>query len=484
MTREIREKDFKQQWKRIKQDFENCQKKIRNYDNRPLDDDDRKDKYKNEIVEEYNKIITFIAECIEEFTRDAQKQLLEKIDNLENILINRLQTLGFRLQLPEDRLDVVDIELITKEVNARGSLNDSELFDDASEEVDESLDFEDDQLDQNEVNCTSLSKNKIEEIAGSSTAEDSKVVKSVEKQLIDNHLQNKLKMAPPDADVFMTTCSRHINKHFSGDPLERTAFIKSIKLLKNIGVNDENKKLLASYVQTRLTGKASEWVTEECEDIDEIIKAIEDNCKAENSKVVAGRLMALRADRANLTDFAKRAEQLCEAYQRSLVLEGTSRAKATELTVDKTIDLCKANTASTVVLSMLASYKFEDANEVIAKYTIETRNAVADKQTLHFRSNNRGRANFNKNRNFRNNFHNNNFHNNNNFQARNQSYSNNNGWNGNTQNYRNGNRQSRGNSRGNFNRRENRVNAFNAQGNDNSPPPGENVIQLNRADRN
>lgn len=468
MTREIKEKDFRQQWKQIKQEFENCQKKIRNYDSRPLDDNNRKHKYKKEIVEEYNKVITFIAGCIEQFTRDAQKQLLQKIDDLENILIKRLQTLGFSVQLPEDKLDVIDIALVTGETN----LN---ISSETSDEIDESLDFEDENLDLNEI-----------EIAGSSSTEDNKTVnvKEQAQNTIPQNLLNTNTMAPPDTDSFMNTCSRHLNKHFDGDPLERTAFLKSIKLLISVGVSTENKKLLANFVQTRLSGKASECVPENCEDIDEIVKAIKDNCKAENSKVISGRLMALKADRANLTDFAKRAETLCEAFQRSLILEGTSRAKATELTVDKTIDLCKANTNSTVVLSMLASSKFEDANEVIAKYTIVTRDNLTQNQMLHFRSNNRGRANFNRNS-----------HNNSQSRYRN----NNNGWNGNSQRYRSNNFRGnnnnnyrgnnfgngRGHSRGNFQRndkRQNNVYCNHASGNEQTPPPGENWVRSNQAE--
>lgn len=262
--------------------------------------------------------------------------------------------------------------------------------------------------------------------------------------------------------------------------------------MEKIGETEDNKKILAGFIYTRSTGKAFECVPPNLEKIETITKALEDHCKPENSKVIAGKIMALKADRANLTDFAKRAEQLCESFQRSLVLEGSSRDKAIELTIDKTIDLCKANTTSTAVKSMLASYKFTDANEVIAKYTIETRNAVTDNQILHFRSNNRGRNNYHRNSRNNNNFRNNDFSNN--FRGYNYN-SNNNGWNGNNQiyhntNQNNGNNRNRsynnagGNSRGNFNRNGKRYNtyAMHQSGNDAAPPPGVNQIRMNRAD--
>lgn len=85
------------------------------------------------------------------------------------------------------------------------------------------------------------------------------------------------KMAPPEPEAFLTMCTRHISKHFSGDPLERKAFIKSIKLLQTIAESEPNKKILGNYIHTRLIGKASECVPADSEDIDIIIKAIEDN---------------------------------------------------------------------------------------------------------------------------------------------------------------------------------------------------------------
>lgn len=473
MSKQIEEKSFRDEWKQIKQGFENCQKKLKNYEKRTLTDENRRIEYKNEIVLEFNKITSFVASCIETFERDSQVQLLAKLTNLELILIDRLRIIGFKVtKFPEDKLSVLDESFVIRVSNdesEEAACLDTSIFNDANT----SLDFEDGVDDKTESVKSNESETK--QSNGQSNLIDSGSV-SIENLGTEN-LQ--IEMVAPEADVFLTMCTRHIGKHFSGDPLERNAFINSIKLLQTLAISEPNKKILANFIHTRLIGKASEWVPEGSEDLTVIMKAITDNCKAENSKVVAGRLMALKADRNNLTDFSKKAEQLCEAFQRSLVLEGTSREKAIELTVDKTIDLCKANTTNTVVRSMLASYRFTDANEVLAKYTIESRNVAIDNQMLHFRSNQRGRTNFNRN------FRSNNF----------RSNGNGNGWNGNNQsNYNRGqnnnynrNRNfnnSRGQSRGNFNRNGQRNNMyhFNQSGNDSTPPPGDNAVRMNRAD--
>lgn len=466
MSKQIEEKTFREQWKETKQAFENCQKKLKNYEKRPLIDENRKDEYKKEIIDEFNKITIFVAACIETFTRDSQTKLLAKLTNLEQILVDRLRIIGFKVtEFPTDKLSVLDERFVVKisDDDLKEAENlDTTVFDDANV----SLDFDDNTEEKQHGEQSDLSNNSnensnLENFTGNS-----------------NNLE--FNMVAPEPDAFLTTCTRHISKYFAGDPLERNAFVKSIKLLQSLAINEANKTVLANFIHTRLIGKASEWVPEDAEDIDVIVRAIQANCKAENSKVVAGRLMALKADRNNLTEFSKKAETLCEAFQRSLVLEGTSREKAIELTVDKTIDLCKANTTNTVVRSMLASYKFTDANEVIAKYTIESRNAAIDNQMLHFRSNQRGRASFNRN------FRSNNFRSNGN--------GNGNGWNGNNQsNYNRGQNNNynrgrnfnnfRGQSRGNF-RGGSRSNMyhFNQAGNDSTPPPGDNAVRMNRAD--
>lgn len=200
-------------------------------------------------------------------------------------------------------------------------------------------------------------------------------------------------MAPPDVSGFLASCARQIPNIYWGNPLELAAFINSIELLKKLAVSDENKNILVCYIKTRVAGKAIECIEEENE-LDRVVLALKTNIKPENSKVIAGRLMALQADRANLTDFGKRAEILCESYQRSLILEGTSRKKAVEFTIDRAIELCKVNTTSDIMKAVLVSGRFEDASEVIAKYMIESRNIEEERRIRRFRANDRNRGYF------------------------------------------------------------------------------------------
>lgn len=74
--------------------------------------------------------------------------------------------------------------------------------------------------------------------------------------------------------------------------------------------------------------------------------------KPENSKVIAGRFMAIRADRSNLSDYTKRTETLAEQLNRSLILEDIPSEKANEMTIDRTIELCRSNTSSPMMINV------------------------------------------------------------------------------------------------------------------------------------
>lgn len=52
-------------------------------------------------------------------------------------------------------------------------------------------------------------------------------------------------------------------------------------------------------------------------------------------------MLALKVDRSKMVDFNQQAETLAEAMQRSLIIEGISQAKAREMTIEKTVEVCR-----------------------------------------------------------------------------------------------------------------------------------------------
>lgn len=236
---------------------------------------------------------------------------------------------------------------------------------------------------------------------------------------IDNLFTNT--MANPMTNLeFMNLASKYINKNYSGDPLALSAFINSLELLKDFTTDALNPTFFR-FVKSKLDGKALEAIdgNPAIDTVQKIIDALKAQIRPDNSKVVAGRMLALKPDRAKLTEFSQQAESLAEALQRSLIIEGIPQAKAREMSIEKTVELCRSSAKSDLVKSVLAASHFDSPKEVIAKYLIENATETTERQILSYqrfsnknshqnrgnnRYNNNNRGNRSYNNNSRNNF--------------------------------------------------------------------------------
>lgn len=260
--------------------------------------------------------------------------------------------------------------------------------------------------------------------------------------------------------------------------------------------HDGHELILKDSIMAHVKGIAADILPADPESIDSIKGILLAKIKPENWKVVKGKLSALKADRNNLTDFVKKAEQLAENLKRSLILENFSHDNANAMVIDETIELCRANTTAVLVKAGLIGFPFKDAREVLAKFIIESRKVAEENQILSFRQTGANRNNNNYQRRG---------NNNSNFgQNRGRNYYQN--QNQNRNNYQNANRgncyQSRGNTRGNgrgrgtnFRGRGNYRNNWNNERqnrtyyyaeNERAPPSGAaqaQNVQANQADR-
>lgn len=232
---------------------------------------------------------------------------------------------------------------------------------------------------------------------------------------------------------FMRLCAQTINQQYSGDPLSLKTFINSIEYLELVATSDELRETLRQFIFTRLSGVASEAIPENVANIDEVKAALKAKIKPDSSKVIAGRMMALKLDNRKVQDYSKQAEELSESFKRSLIIEGITQSKANEMAVDKTIEMCRASAKSDLVKSVLAAATFENTKEVIAKLITETATDTSEKQVLAYQK-------FNKN--------NNNKQNNGNRNSNGYKRYNNNNQNGNNNNGNRSNGRGRGNRRG------------------------------------
>lgn len=256
-------------------------------------------------------------------------------------------------------------------------------------------------------------------------------------------------MAQQSVSDFLRLAGNQINQKYSGDPLGLSSFIDAINLLKQLAGNHGD--FLKQFILSKLDGKARECVPLEPDSIDDIINALKKTIKPDSSKVIEGRMLSLKFDASKTTDYSKQAEDLAEALQRSLIVEGIPQQKAKSMAVERTVEMCRQSSRSDTIESVLAATAFVEPKEVVAKFLIETNNQQKrqkDKQVFAFqRFNNKNRGN---KRQF-NNRQNNNFSNQNNSNS----------------NYRNNRRGRGGNNRFNS-RRGNRQNYSRSYGQSNS----------------
>lgn len=191
---------------------------------------------------------------------------------------------------------------------------------------------------------------------------------------------------PQDPEAFARLASQTIGAKYLGDPLGLRSFLNSVKVAEDL-VKDENKDLLVSIVISKLDGKAIEAITPQVKTLDDVRAALKAKIRPDNSDIVEGQILALRQDRLPLQEFSKQAEDLADALQRTYIIEGMTPEKANELTIKKTIELCRKNSRSLLVKSILSSSNFPDAKSVISKMIVETANDTNEKQILSFHSN-------------------------------------------------------------------------------------------------
>lgn len=217
--------------------------------------------------------------------------------------------------------------------------------------------------------------------------EDSEGSEEEIENLSVNSIQNPRKQITiMDKVQFLKLASATINYTFSGEILKLQSFIDSIELLESMADTNDTKKLLVSFVKTKIDGVAREQLPEDCDSIKKIIESLKKNIKVESSKIIEARMIGVRLDRENQQSFSKRAEELSECFRRSLVFEGIPAMKADEMTIEKTIELCRKNAQSDLVKAVLASTKFESPKEVIAKMIVEANTEKAETNVLAYRA--------------------------------------------------------------------------------------------------
>lgn len=267
---------------------------------------------------------------------------------------------------------------------------------------------------------------------------------------------NRNTMAQTQVEL-LKIASQTLSSNFNGDPIELPRFIAAIKLADKL-CEEQNKETLKEFILTKIQGRAREKLKDEFASIKELIDHLSEETKPESSRIIEGKILALRVDNGSLSQFQEKAKELALQYKRSLIVEGFTKIKAEELTISKTAEMCRKHARNDTVKAVLAAAAFKEPEEVVSRMIIEIDNLRIDRAHSSKPFNK-----YNKNK-----YHNKNQNNQNGYN-KNKYNKNKNGYN---KNWKNGNKQNNGqNNRNNGNGYNNREQPIRyVSGNDQAPP--------------
>lgn len=372
------------QLKQHHNDFTNACKKITIFvtdKNRTLPTDVNKlTKYKTDVIEAYNNLARFVAIIFDSQTQQQKERLESLFEKVLKVkLCEALQVLSLKINLPENFLEI-DIKTVQPLSNVTQT---------------------------NQTQSTaSVSNNLNTQIQGTIPIQTNPVQTST----VTTQITIPAKMPQTRAE-FLKEAGSVINYKFDGNPLKLESFLADVDMVEAIA-EAEQRAFCLTFIKAKLDQKALECLPETVNTVKDITDALRANIKPESSDVVEGKLLALRLKMGDFTEFTKKAEQLTESFRRSLVIEGITRAKADEMTIKKTIELCRRSTNIETVKSIVSSTKYEKPAEVLATFVTQSdiakkekrekdlrQNFQQNKNTTNFRgkNNNVQRGGFNKN---------------------------------------------------------------------------------------
>lgn len=434
---------------------------------------DKHREYLTDLVQTYNDIIRYVGSIYSGLDEKSKKTFHGDWDYLIGKVRAFFDRLNVTLPAPPDRQSLLTVGIVIENYNfnnpqvSNQESSNSEPSPGTSQETVVTQDTSNSNSDDNTVAQDAENPRVVKNIVTRST-QTSELTRSAPPILSDTELfvgfselfYSVHNMATTAEKMeYLRAAAQTVRQAYGGDPLTLASFVSSVRLLKSV-TEDKFKEVFLEFVKTKLEGKALECIPPNPDTIDAIIEALERNIKPDNSKVVAGRLLALKPDKSKLTEFTEQTEKLADALQRSLTLEGISQAKALEMTIEKTVEVCRNAARTDLVKAVLASTQFQTPKEVVAKYIVESATEEKEKQILAYHSykrqnkknsnnyNNRNQKNGFRGRGNRNGGNGRNFNNNNG-----RNYSNNNG---NNSRNDNGNQNGNRNNNNNNNNRNNR----------------------------
>lgn len=405
------------QFKNLRDEFNRLAKNIYIYktENRALPARDKIERDTTSLFNTYDNLVTLLT-LIFPSQGEENKQFLIKIVNhfFKPKLLETLIVYGLTIQLPNnfgllDRNTVkecTESELLQQhpELNKpakqtkKGTLSNASSqsthidvqpststgFQTNDNSVDEN--FESAESEQSSTSSTNTVVDRTISTEIQNTSETSDPINTQQQQQVALSNSSQHSSSTESVNMVQTTgefislAGRIMNYRYDGDPTQLNSFLNDIELVEGL-VEPNNANVTAycvRYIFGKLIGKASECMPEQVTTLQTIKDSLKAGIKEENSKVVVGKMAALRVMKGDFSTYHKEAEKLAEQLRRSYISEGLTKIKANEESIDKTKEMCRRAARTDVVKSVISSSHYQTPAEVIA--TFITQNDLARKE--------------------------------------------------------------------------------------------------------
>lgn len=408
--------------------------------------------YRDELIAKYNALVSYSSHACLNSATDAEQTLIQKrLIKPKERLIKAFKKLNIRISFAYDDIFAyviltdssrpdssqidIDYDTYQEKENTSDSETETETLTTLVSEQTEAkaltlspqkpktltprqLDYKDSSK-QSDTHSTNNETSTSSDTNSKNNSENSRESVFIEQNLGNTSKTNdtnsrdnskeKQKNMVQTAQEAVKIVSQTITKNFDGNPLQLKAFLIALNVLDSL-IEQQNKNLVIQSVLSKLEGKALECMPDDVDSFDKIKEILKKYIVYDNSKIIAGRMEALRADKTNLTEFTQKAESLADDLQRSLMAEGMTKEKALEMSVDKTIDMCRKSARTEIVKSVLASKTFATPKDVVATFIIQNATEIQEKKVLAYQmQSNRGNFRGNFRGNYQNNYNRGNF---------------------------------------------------------------------------
>lgn len=368
--------------------------------------------YKDDTILTHNNITNYVAKFYHNLNVAQKDYFIEQLNKVRDKTIACFTRLNLDIVVSTNLLQSIEISS-TSATNDSGNFTQTfRTLPSTSVQSDDSFHSLSGDIQENPEELTLIEQESIGNVTISDLSfpadqltennSDSET-EETESRTIEKNIEAR-NMAEQTEIEFLNTCSKYLHNNYGGNPLQLQPFIKSIKLLQRI--QGRHADVLLEYVMTKLEGRALEAVPQNVATVNEVIAALEREIKPDSSDVIEGRMTALKFDNRNVQDFSKTAEELAEALERSLVVEGMTQQKAREMTIKNTVKMCRNSARCDLLRSVLASTQFSNPKEVVAKFIVEQATETTERQVLAYRAQRkkengnfrgRGKNNYHKN---------------------------------------------------------------------------------------